>query len=470
MTGRSIRRRLLAGVALVQLLAVAFATTLVVDHERERSYALLEAGLVEHAAVVESVIQPPDEDTGGLMLHRELLTLPKQDVYVLSDSSGNVIASSGEWRASVPLPDARRSFMTLRVGGRRYRALVLHNVELLNAEPDEVAKIPKLTLVYAAPLSQVREQVRHVAAWAVGLGLAILLASLAATGWVVRTGLRPLVRLAEGASSIDEAHWHLHPSMPDQEAEELAPLSLALTHLLDRLRAAFERERRFSADAAHEMKTAVAIVKSTLQLALERDRTGAQYRLQIERALEDTERMQALVTGMLQLARFESLSDADLAPPSLSSDAAEEVEHVLRRFASVLEGRRIQLKLRVEALPGIRMPSEELHVVITNLLENALQYSPDGAPIEISIQARDQACLLRIEDHGCGIDPAALPHIFERFFRGDPSRSRQSGGNGLGLAVVKAIVEKNGGSIHAESALGRGSVFVLRLPLTPPPA
>jgi signal transduction histidine kinase len=110
------------------------------------------------------------------------------------------------------------------------------------------------------------------------------------------------------------------------------------------------------------------------------------------------------------------------------------------------------------------MGSDELRVVLTNLLENAIQASEDGSEVQVKVDKIAQDCLISVADHGCGIAEEALQHIFERFFRSDPSRSRESGGNGLGLAITQAIVQRAGGSIEASSALGVGSVFVVRLP------
>lgn len=465
MRRHSIRQRLLIGVAVVQVAAALIATALVVHHEKRRSYALLEAGLVEHAAVVESVIQPPDEDTGGLMLHRELLTLPRNDVYVLSDATGAVLAASSDWRPAQPLPTAPQTFFNLEIKGKDYRGMVLHDVILVSAEPDELAKMPKLTLVYASRISEVRQHVRHVALLAAGIGLLLLLASLAATGWVVRAGLRPVVQLAGRAARIDAAHWNFPPDLADEEADELVPLSTALSHLVDRLRAAFERERQFSADAAHEMKTSVAIIKSTLQLTLDRERTGPEYRSGMERALEDTERLHRLVSSMLRLAKLESLGSRP-SPEAAPLDMLASLARVESRLTPLLDAREIQLQITSsQRAILVRSTSDEIDLALTNLLENAILYSPLRSSIRVNVSTHANLCALSVADAGCGIEASAMPHIFERFYRGDPSRSRESGGNGLGLAIVKAIVERAGGSVHAESTPAQGSVFNVTLPL-----
>ena len=463
----SIRRSLLVGVAVVQIVAATAATVLVVRHERRQSYAVLEANLSEHAALVKSAIEPPDEGREVAVLHREQLMLARGERYVLRDAAGRVVAASSNWLADGPLPPGERTFADIRIEGRAYRALVLRNLALLNVEPDEVKNLPNLTLVYAGRVGGVEEHIQQVAWMAPGTCAVMLIISLLATSWVVTTGLRPVVQIVDRAARIDASHWELEESSEGAEAKELAPLSVALTHLVQRLRASFERERRFSADAAHEMKTAVAIVKSTLQLGLDRERAAAEYRLGMERALEDTERLQRLVQDMLQLAKIESQGAASRNGTSESSRAEveEELRTVQRQLAPLMDRRGISLRVESDGAVGaVRIGSDELRVVLTNLLENAIQASEDGSLIKVKVDKIAQDCLISVADHGCGISPEALPHIFERFFRSDPSRSRESGGNGLGLAITQAIVQRAGGSIEASSELGRGSVFVVRLP------
>jgi signal transduction histidine kinase len=458
------RRRLMGGVAAVQVIAALLATVLVVRYEEKRSLAMLEAVLVEHAAMVTSVIEPPDRSTESVILHRELLTLPKSDVFVLSDPAGKTISASSDWRPTGQLPAEARSFTTMSVSNHRYRLLIERDVAMFDDNPEEMARLPKLTLVYGARMSGLEEHERHVTWIAASIGLAILLMSLAATAWVVQKGLQPLMRLAHSAAEIDESNWVLGSSEPDREAEELAPLSIALTRLVERLRMAFVRERQFSADAAHEMKTAIAIVKSTLQLTLERPEGVAEYRLGIERALEDTERMQGLASGMLQLAKIEGLAvPGETVDPV--SDVLEAVREVERELDPLLASRKMKLLVHSSESPvSAAISIEDLNTILKNLIENAIHYSEDESHVDVEIASRDECCRLTVKDTGCGIPADALPHIFERFYRGDESRSRGSGGAGLGLAIIHAIVQRAGGTVTVQSSLGQGSTFRVQLP------
>lgn len=459
----SIRRRLLGGVAAVQFAAAVLATVLVVRHERTRSYAMLDAQLVEHGAMVTSVIEAPDDPAASAILHRELLTLPKDDVYVLTDATGRVIAASRAFRLAAVQQQRQRSFVDRDVDGQRYRVMVQPGIAMFDDDPKEMARLPRLTLVYGAPVAEVEAHIRRVAWSAAGLGLAILALSLAAATLVVSSGLQPVTELAERAAEIDAMHWEWQTTAEARETVELAPLSTALTRLVERLGAAFVRERQFSADAAHEMKTGVAIVKSTLQLTLERDGEAAQLRAGVERALEDTERMQGLVSGLLQLAKIEGMRGPFLEK-TVVTDVVEQIHAVLRGLEPLLQARRIAVHVEGAGPAPVRIGADDLGVVLTNLIENAIHYSPDGSVIQVAVETRTNDCEIVVRDEGCGIDAAALPHVFERFYRGDASRSRESGGAGLGLAIVQAIVQRAGGTVAVASESGAGSVFTVTLP------
>ena len=459
----SMRWRLMGGVAVVQIAAAVLATILVVNYEEKRSLAMLQSALVEHAAMVASVIEAPDHPGDPVLLHRELLKLPANDVFVLSDPAGHVIAASGDWRPVEPLPTESRSFVTMRSGGHRYRVMVAHDIQLFDEDAEIRLQQPVLTLVYGARMSVLEKHERQVAWIAACMGLAILLASLAATAWVVSHGLQPLLDLAQRASGIDAANWALDLGHAKNETIELVPLSTALSRLVDRLHAAFLRERQFSADAAHEMKTAIAIVKSTLQLTLERPEESAAYRRGIERALEDTERMQALASGMLQLAKIEGL--AAPARTDVRSNVQEVVEDVERELLPLLAARNMTLRIQLDAQPLVaRIAAEDLHTILKNLVENAIHYSEDGANVEVAAEDSEGNLLLTVTDSGCGIAADALPHVFERFYRGDASRSRDSGGAGLGLAITQAMAQRAGGSVAVASTPGEGSRFSVILP------
>lgn len=469
MTHRSIRRTLLFGVAAIQLLAAIVATVLVVRHEQRSTYAMLNASLVGRAAMLKAVIEPPDAPVDTAILHSELLHLPKRDVYLLTQAGGKVLAASGLTSFDDASPGKPSYFTDRRFNGRHYRFFVEHSIAIFDEDAKDKADIPRLNLVYGAPLGGAHEDIQFTIWATIATAFIILALSLAAASWVVRAGMRPVVELATRAARIDAHSWAWEERDDSTHTQELEPLSKALQHLVERLRAAFVRERRFSADAAHEMKTAVAIVKSTLQLTLERGGQAADYRAGVERALEDAGRMQDLVVAMLQLAKIEGLSDT-ASPAETSADVNEQIAAVTHGLEPLLAARQITIDMQVpRAAVMAGLPAGRLQLIIKNLLDNAIQFSPSGSTIHVTAAAATNTCTLSVRDEGCGIQPDAMPHIFERFYRGDASRSRESGGAGIGLAIVKAAVESAGGSVTASSHPGSGSTFTVTLPTPPQP-
>jgi len=464
MSRLSIRRTLLIGIALVQMVAAVIATILVVGHERRSTYATLDASLDEHAAMLKSVIEPPDSPVETAILHRELLTLPRRDVYLLFETGGKIIAASGIASFNDTSPASPRYLTDQVLNGRHYRLLVQHAIPIFDEDAKDPAHIPRLNLVYGAPLGGAREDIQFITWATIGTALVLLALSLAAASWVVRAGMRPVLELADRAAKIDATSWEWDTRLDSTKTRELEPLSRALERLVARLQAAFERERRFSADAAHEMKTAVAIVKSTLQLTLERDGQVDNYRAGVDRALVDVDRMQELVNGMLQLAKIEGLAPAaPLAPESAL--VRDHIAAAVRNLEPLLASRSMKVEIQApDSAVVARISGERLQVILKNLLDNAIHYSPPGSTIHLQTSSHNGSCSISIRDEGCGIEPEALPHIFERFYRGDVSRSRESGGAGIGLAIVHAAVRQAGGTVTAISQPGAGSTFTITLP------
>ena len=246
----------------------------------------------------------------------------------------------------------------------------------------------------------------------------------------------------------------------------MAPLTHALENALQRLERSFTQQRAFVSDAAHELKTAVAVVKSSLQLVSMRPRTPEEYQAGNERALADTERIEDLVAKMLALARVES-GAANAASPATSdlNSCVRTTVSQLETFATV---RQVTIDVHVPPAEACIVPlsPDDCALIVSNLLLNALQHSPAQTQVEVHLRTLEDSAELTIQDHGEGIDPAVLPHVFERFYRGDPSRARATGGAGLGLAICKAAVEKAGGTITLASEPGRGTIATVRLPVS----
>jgi signal transduction histidine kinase len=287
---------------------------------------------------------------------------------------------------------------------------------------------------------------------------------LAVTGfalvWFLRRRLSPLQELAAIAGRVSTRSWEFVPPAAVLRTTELAPIALSMEELLKGLQLAFERQRRLTGDAAHELKTSIAVLKSSLQLLSMVPRTAEQYEAGLEGLQLDSERMEELVSRMLTLARLEEA-------PVEQSEACEMqpvVREVAERLRPLAELKQVVLEVSAAEARAIAMPTGDAELLCSNLIVNALQHSAANGRVSVVVQTLDGVTQLRVADRGDGIPESSLPHVFERFFRADRSRSRASGGAGLGLSICKAIVERSGGTIHIESAVGTGTEVTVNLP------
>jgi signal transduction histidine kinase len=291
-----------------------------------------------------------------------------------------------------------------------------------------------------------------------------MLASTVAA-WGVRRRLAPLRELAESASAISASNWSFRPPDEAVRVTELAPLTEAIQAVLHRLHDAFQQQRDFTSDAAHELKTSVAIVKSSLQSLLQRPRPVEEYRAGLEGMLEDCGRLEDLLGRMLRLARIEQVAETGGPSRFGTTELTSTCEAAISRMQALARQRNIILELVNPTAVHLHADPEDLELIWVNLLENAVQYSPAGSKVTVRID-RDSSAGVRIsvEDSGPGIPPEELPYIFERFRRGDPSRARATGGFGLGLAICKALVTALGGRIEAANRPGTGTRVCVQLP------
>lgn len=296
-----------------------------------------------------------------------------------------------------------------------------------------------------------------LAASAGALGLAMV------GGWFLAAWtLAPIARISEAASGISASNLSRRIDVRRTE-NELGKLATVLNVTFDRLEAAFVRQVRFTADASHELRTPLAVLIAHCELALRKDRSPDDYRRTIETSLKSARRMTAVIEGLLTLARADA-SAIDLEHEPV--DLAELVEEGVAMLRPLADPAGVSLEVEAEpvAAPGDR---ERLREVIGNLLTNAVRYNCPGGRVAIALRREPDAAVLEVADTGIGIPEKDRPRIFERFFRAEPTLSRDRGGCGLGLAISKWIVEAHGGLISFSSREGEGTTFTVRLPLAP---
>lgn len=465
---RSIAFRLITAVLAVELLSSLLIGFISLGYERHIHFEAFEAMLRGRADSVLGAVQDAEDPGDNIMLDRADLHLPKEDIYEVYDEHGRLLGRSPNWQG-MPLPETEsHHFLRTTVNGRHYLLLIRNGSRIVDPGDPGGGKLRKFTVLYGAPTERVWRAIRGAVEF-YALGSIFL---LAVTGpliaWLLHHGLWPLRQLAALASRVSADSWEFSPPASARSTPELAPLTSALENVLQRLERSFLQQRSFVSDAAHELKTAVAVAKSSLQLLALRPRTTAEYQAGIDRVLADTARLEDLVAKMLTLARAEQAGSVQ--GPQPAADLAQCVRKSIAELETVAELRRIRVVAQVPAHEAafVSLNSEDCLLLVSNLLLNALQHSPPDSNVRISValqQAPGLVAEFRIEDHGEGIDPAALPHVFERFYRGDPSRTRSTGGAGLGLAICKAVVERGGGSIEIASQPGQGTAVTVRLPL-----
>jgi two-component system heavy metal sensor histidine kinase CusS len=273
---------------------------------------------------------------------------------------------------------------------------------------------------------------------------------------VTKRGLRPLVEMTRsvkrvGPSRLDER------VAPTSWPRELQPVAIAFDDMLDRLEESFTRLSQFSADLAHELRTPIANIRGEAEVALTQPRTPDEYRAVIESSVAECERLTAMIENLLFLARAEA---ADRQIERTLFDARAAIEKIANYYAAVAEERRITISCEGSG----EMDADEMLFgrAVSNLVDNALHSTPDGGTIRIRIAARNREAEISVTDSGSGIAPEHLPRVFDRLYRADPSRN--SGGTGLGLALVKSIAQMHGGSATIASELGRGTTVTLAFP------
>jgi heavy metal sensor kinase len=301
----------------------------------------------------------------------------------------------------------------------------------------------------------------------------IMLASLLLLGitallalWGIRRGLRPLQHLAGQAALVSAQNWEFRVPDDARQIEELRPLTESMARMLERLQSSFVQQREFLGNATHELKTPLAVLKSTLQSLLQRPRSPEEYRIGLEHALEDLERLERLLQWMLRLARAEQWAHGALRRDLQAVDLAATCEAAVERIRGLADAGGTKIHLAKNGPVTLQADPDDLQLVWVNLLENAVRFSPEGAAVEVTVTREGERCARVVfADQGPGIAAADLPHVFDRFYRGDPSRTRATGGFGLGLAIAKALVEAYGGTITAESAAGEGTRMTVELPV-----
>ena len=287
--------------------------------------------------------------------------------------------------------------------------------------------------------------------------LALGVAASAIIAWsVTKRGLRPLGDMTHALQRVGPKQLHERVTTVGWP-RELQPLAVAFDDMLARLEDSFVRLSQFSADIAHELRTPIGNIRGEAEVALTRSRSAEEYREVIESTIAECQHLGHIVDNLLFLARTEA-AEGHLQPTSFNGRAA--IEKIAAFHELIAEEQQLTIRCQGEAT----VVADEMLFgrAVNNLVENATRHTPSGGAIEISIANHESGSEVSVKDNGSGIPPEHLPRVFDRFYRVDPSRS--SDGVGLGLALVKSIMDLHGGTVQIQSQIDRGTIVTLSFP------
>jgi signal transduction histidine kinase len=465
---RSIRGRVVLLVLAAQLVAALGAVGLSIWYVHRAVWSSvdseLKARMVSVLALVDDDVKSPD----GLTFDEDQVNLPKEDLFYIDDVHGAPVAGAPSWlNAAINRGQQEDTTFSFRRKGVIYRARARMNAEILDQENHQIPQL-HVNVYYAMPADRAEAQIATATRIAISVGLISLLISFGSTWWAVGKGMRPLTDFAHQADLIEADGAQFEEPAGSVRSTELVPLARALQSLVARLQQAFRRERRFLSDAAHELKTAVTIQKSTLQLLEQGKASEEELHEGIARALEDTSRTESLVANMLLLASID-YSQRSKRNAAVDNESPlrlnESLQHAIDQLVPMAKMKSVSVVFDSSCDLRVRASEYELNQLWINLLENSIQHSPLGGEVKVEIGSIEgSVCCILIADAGSGISIEDLPHVFERFYRSDRSRSRLTGGFGLGLSIAKAVVEKNHGAIQIKSMPQAGTMVEVRLP------
>ena len=287
---------------------------------------------------------------------------------------------------------------------------------------------------------------------------------LAALGgyWLSKRALAPVDQITQAAHSIGGQNLSRRLAVP-RTSDELERLADTLNEMLSRLEAAFQRITQFTADASHELRTPISVMRANAEITLRKSRTEPEYREALSKILDETEKVTRLIEQLLLLARADSGS---AVLQMTRSDLNVAMQNACRGARAFAEAKHLNFSQAMPASPvWVQGDSASLERLFTILLENAVQYTPSGGEIEVRLDAEDGFAVANVRDTGTGIAKEDIGRVFDRFYRADRARSRESGGTGLGLAIGRWIAEAHHGEIRVESEPAKGSTFRVRIPL-----
>lgn len=454
---RSLRVRLvLWTVVLEALLLLVFAVVLVVilgstqNREIEETLRLSATQLNAVVDMNDSGFRTSDAETADIRARGML-------AWVLTPSGevGLTVGEAGAHPLPAALPRPEQTAGAVLDNGVPVRLLVT---------PLREGSRTLGTIVVALPLAPSQAFLNQILlSLAVAIPIVLVLSALGGL-FLANRALAPVATITATTRQISAADLsqRLNLSLPNDEIGQLAQTFDAM---LERLDAAFQRERLLTSDVSHELRTPLGMLKTQLSLARSRPRDAAALLQMMVNMEGDVDRMTHLIEQLLTLARVEQKGLVESAP----LDLGQLLTSVIDPLRESAQARQVSLNLSLPPQVNLHLPGdvESLRQVFTNLIDNALKYTLAGGQVSVTANRNWQEIMVSVSDTGPGIPPEHLPHLFERFYRVDSARARDTGGFGLGLAISRTIVQAHGGRITVDSQPDHGTTFIVTLPAAP---
>lgn len=459
----SLHFRLTLWYSVVTLLVVVASLGAVRESVRLTLMGEIDDILREEALEVSSTVEElyPDFERIGHELNRKAQTHEHSDMFIrLADRSDAIVFQT----VTIPSAIANRPPFLLNAD----RPQTISGYRLIRHDTKRPG-VPRHSIQVGVSTEYVSRDVASIERILATIGVAVLFITPIGGYWLAGRATRPLARIIDITA-------RLHPANLDERLhlrgtrDELDRLSQTINGLLDRIALYLGQMRQFTADAAHELRSPMAAMQSSLDVALAIDRTPEEYKEILAQTLEECASLRDLINKLLTLAETDA---GRITTPTQPIELEKIVSRSCEMFTAVAETREVKLQLAKLEPARVNGDAARLRQVITNLIDNAIKFTPAGGSVtvELTTDQHSHEAQLRVCDTGVGIVAADLPHIFERFYRADKARQRgdKSAGSGLGLSICESIVSAYNGTIRADSYPGRGTTIFVTLPLADAP-
>ena len=388
----------------------------------------------------------------------DLAVAHPDDRYIVRSETGRTIARAPAGEATAAQPRIVSANFTTLPGEPRRRTITISTA----VAADEADQQPSpVTIVYSGSAEGLDRVLNSLAAALLLLGLVGGAGGAAIAVAVARAALRPVHGVSAVIGDINELHLDRRIEA-EKLPPELQPIAGRINEMLKRLEIAFKQRKQFLADAAHELRTPIAALMTTLELAVRRERSAEELRRSVEECLADAQLLKQLTEVLLEHARNERPAHAE---PHQRFDASSLLHECSRMLEPLAQARQTTIQRHIEEPLRVVGSPARLRSIVLNLMSNAVEHSPESSHVELEARLERGDLVVRVRDNGPGIAAAHLPHLFEPFYRADMARSHGDSHLGLGLFLVQSHVRAMGGRCEVASEAGRGSEFTVVLPL-----